>query len=160
MRDVAEEASVALGTVYRYFVSKEHLFAAVLMEWSESLQDRVQKRTLRGETPAERLDDMMSKVLRAFERWPQFFGVIMLLEITGDEYAHEQYTEFAARTTGTFAEALEGLDPELTEDVLQVVNAILAQVLRLWTQGLITMKDARRRMSRAIELVLTPTPPC
>src|SRR3989442_1439301 len=30
VKDVAERANVALGTLYRYFSSKEHLFAEVL----------------------------------------------------------------------------------------------------------------------------------
>jgi AcrR family transcriptional regulator len=34
MRDVAERAGVALGTIYRYFSSKEHLYAAALLAWS------------------------------------------------------------------------------------------------------------------------------
>src|ERR1700758_5304768 len=34
MRDVATEAGVALATVYRYFTSKEHLYAAALLEWA------------------------------------------------------------------------------------------------------------------------------
>src|SRR5919108_352324 len=34
MRDVAERADVALGTLYRYFSSKEHLYAAALVAWS------------------------------------------------------------------------------------------------------------------------------
>src|SRR5579859_858711 len=34
MRDVAQEAGVALATVYRYFTSKEHLYAAALLDWA------------------------------------------------------------------------------------------------------------------------------
>src|SRR6478609_2965544 len=34
MRDVAREAGVALATIYRYFTSKEHLYAAALLEWA------------------------------------------------------------------------------------------------------------------------------
>src|SRR5689334_5006129 len=33
VRDVAARADVALSTVYRYFASKEHLFAAVFLAW-------------------------------------------------------------------------------------------------------------------------------
>jgi AcrR family transcriptional regulator len=33
MRDVAAEAEVALGTIYRYFSSKDHLLAAALVAW-------------------------------------------------------------------------------------------------------------------------------
>ena len=34
MRDVAERADVALGTIYRYFASKDQLLAAALVEWA------------------------------------------------------------------------------------------------------------------------------
>ncbi|MDQ1454884.1 MAG: TetR/AcrR family transcriptional regulator, cholesterol catabolism regulator, partial [Actinomycetota bacterium] len=34
VKDVAEEANVALGTLYHYFSSKEHLFAEVLVRWA------------------------------------------------------------------------------------------------------------------------------
>src|SRR3954470_4765519 len=36
MRDVAGEAGVALATVYRYFTSKEHLYAAALLDWASN----------------------------------------------------------------------------------------------------------------------------
>ena len=32
MRDVAQRAGVALGTIYRYFSSKDHLLAAAMVE--------------------------------------------------------------------------------------------------------------------------------
>ena len=34
IRDVAEQADVALGTLYRYFPSKQQLYAEVLVTWS------------------------------------------------------------------------------------------------------------------------------
>ena len=37
MRDVAARADVAMGTVYRYFTSKDHLLAAALVHWVEQL---------------------------------------------------------------------------------------------------------------------------
>jgi AcrR family transcriptional regulator len=37
MRDVAARADVAMGTVYRYFTSKDHLLAATLVHWVEQL---------------------------------------------------------------------------------------------------------------------------
>ena len=38
MKDIADRAGVALGTVYRYFSSKDHLVAAALVRWAESLE--------------------------------------------------------------------------------------------------------------------------
>lgn len=159
MRDVAEAAEVALGTVYRYFASKEHLFAAVLMEWSDMLQNRVQRRPLVGATPGERLDDMMTRVLNSFERWPQFFGVVMHLESTPDVYAREEYSRFGQKTTGTWKEALAGLDADDADAIMSVMAAVLSAVVRSWTLGLIPMAEARRRMTRSIDLIFSAPPP-
>ena len=48
MRDVAALADVAMGTVYRYFTSKDHLLAAALVHWVEQLDSAV------GPTPCSR----------------------------------------------------------------------------------------------------------
>src|SRR5258706_2200298 len=57
MRDVAASAGVALGTVYRYFSSKDHLLAAALLEWARGLEGNLgAARALpTGETAADRL---------------------------------------------------------------------------------------------------------
>ena len=48
MRDVAASADVALGTIYRYFSSKDALLAAAMVEWMEDLERRVTQRAPRG----------------------------------------------------------------------------------------------------------------
>lgn len=158
MRDVAEEAGVSLGTVYRYFASKEHLFAAVIVVWSDSLKVRVQRRPLVGDGPSEMLDDLMGRVLTAFERMPQFIRLIVILESTPDRHARATYTEFSEHTTGTFHQALESLDPDEASAVLDVVKAVLWTTLRQWSLGGITMKQARQRMSRGIGVIFSPPP--
>lgn len=158
MRDVAESADVAIGTVYRYFASKEHLFAAVLVEWSGMLESRVQRQPLRGDDPAARLKDMMGRVLNSFERWPQFFAVVMVLESTPDVHARELYGRFSSSTTETFREALEGLSQVSSVAVMQVTNAMLSQLVRNWILGLIPMSEARARMEGSIDLIFSPPP--
>src|SRR5262249_46234218 len=44
MRDIADRAGVALATVYRYFSSKDHLYAAAIVEWSSAFFKRVHAR--------------------------------------------------------------------------------------------------------------------
>lgn len=158
MRDIAEEADVALGTVYRYFASKEHLFAAVLVVWSDALHQRVQRRPLVGDTPVEMLDDLMGRVLNAFDRFPQFLRLIIVLENTPDPYARALHAEFSARTSDTFLEPLAPLHPDDARDVTDVVKAVLWSLLRSWSHGGITMREARQRMTRAINLVFSPPP--
>ena len=51
MRDVASTAGVALGTIYRYFASKDHLLAAAMVEWAVDLEARGADQPSNGTTP-------------------------------------------------------------------------------------------------------------
>src|SRR3954469_13251833 len=86
MRDVAQQAGVALATIYRYFTSKEHLYAAALVEWSAEFPTHAGTRP-RGETPEERLRALMRRAARAFERYPQMMRAEITLETSHDPNA-------------------------------------------------------------------------
>ena len=60
VRDVAEEANVALGTLYHYFSSKEHLFAEVLVRWAGTLRTNISRHPLRGSNDALNAGDLAS----------------------------------------------------------------------------------------------------
>jgi AcrR family transcriptional regulator len=158
VREVAEAADVALGTVYRYFASKEHLFAAVMVEWGASLNKRLSKDPLTGDDVASRLTDLMLRIIAAFERRPQFFRLMVVMESTPDEHARELYEEFRSRASQTVHGPLGVLDPEDARAVLEVVNAVLSSVLRTWVMGTLPMSEVRRRMARSIELIFSAPP--
>jgi AcrR family transcriptional regulator len=49
MRSVAENADVALGTLYRYFPSKIHLLVSALAREFEQAQEKLDRKPLPGE---------------------------------------------------------------------------------------------------------------
>ena len=55
MRDVADRADVALGTLYRYFPSKVHLLVALMHHETRGLTDRLERRPVEGATAADRV---------------------------------------------------------------------------------------------------------
>src|SRR5690606_28450816 len=61
MRAVAASAGVALGTIYRYFSSKDHLLAAAMVEWVHDLERRVGQKPPKGDTAADRVRDVLSR---------------------------------------------------------------------------------------------------
>src|SRR5580698_9395514 len=73
MRDVAARADVAMGTVYRYFTSKDHLLAAAhgpqgAVEHPDDPRRRrlaLAKQPAQGETAAERVIEVLDRALRA-----------------------------------------------------------------------------------------------
>ena len=41
MKEIADRSNVALGTIYRYFSSKDHVLAAALVEWTRGLEQKI-----------------------------------------------------------------------------------------------------------------------
>src|SRR6202161_654896 len=76
MRDVAARADVAMGTVYRYFSSKDHLLAATLVHWVEQLDARLDQQPARGDLPADRVLDILDRALRAMARQPKLVAAV------------------------------------------------------------------------------------
>jgi TetR/AcrR family transcriptional regulator, cholesterol catabolism regulator len=68
MRAVAERADVALGTLYRYFPSKIHLLVSALAREFERYQERLDRRPIPGETPADRVMYVLGRTTRSMER--------------------------------------------------------------------------------------------
>jgi AcrR family transcriptional regulator len=70
MRDVAAAADVALGTVYRYFSSKERLLLEAMAEQQADLRAHLQDHPVAGDTPAERVSNVLRRANRALKRHP------------------------------------------------------------------------------------------
>jgi TetR/AcrR family transcriptional regulator, cholesterol catabolism regulator len=71
MRDVATEANVALGTVYRYFTSKERLLLEAMVEQIETLAVRVDSRPPVGSTSSARVLDVLTRANASLQRHPE-----------------------------------------------------------------------------------------
>jgi TetR/AcrR family transcriptional regulator, cholesterol catabolism regulator len=68
MREVAELAGVALGTLYRYFPSKVHLLSAAMVRQLEALRDQLLCEQPEGADAYERLVAVMNRLVGALER--------------------------------------------------------------------------------------------
>jgi AcrR family transcriptional regulator len=153
MKDVAAEAGVALGTVYRYFQSKDHLFAEVLAAWGSHLRTNVERKPLRGDTNAERLTDVLHRSMRAFQGWPQLARVVMALETSEDPFTREIFARNMARNTDVYVEAVRGLPPEVTRDLVWVAASVFDLQLRQWVVGAQSIAEVYDRIRRAVWLI-------
>lgn len=87
MRDVATTAGVALGTIYRYFSSKDHLLAAAMVEWVNDLERRVGQRPPKGDTIADRVMDVLRRATRAMEKEPKLSEAVVTALMSPDRGA-------------------------------------------------------------------------
>lgn len=69
MHEVAAEAGVAIGTLYRYFPSKQHLFAGVLARNVAALSSGESPSTAQG--PAVAVAEFMTAACRSMLRRPR-----------------------------------------------------------------------------------------
>ncbi|ANE81054.1 hypothetical protein A7U43_18755 [Mycobacterium adipatum] len=130
MRDVADAADVALGTLYRYFSSKEHVYAAVLMDWAQP----VFAPAVADTGPAERrVREKVRGIIATFERRPGFFKVCMLLQNTADANAAALMEDFAAIALRALSADFASLgDQESADTAIMlwgIVNTMLSGAL-------------------------------
>ena len=113
---MAEEADVALGTLYHYFSSKEHLFAEVLVKWAATLRSSLTRHPPQGETPREKLTEALHRSVRAFQHQPQLARLIASLELSSDPFATEILERLDQTTTSVYMELLEVWSPAGQDD--------------------------------------------
>ena len=77
MRDVATTAGVALGTIYRYFSSKDHLLAASMVDWSQELRERVEAQPPVEGTAADRVVAVIRGVTSGMEQHPKLAAAVV-----------------------------------------------------------------------------------
>ena len=153
MRDVAQEAGVAVATVYRYFTSKEHLYAAALLDWATTFPAVGQSKGAGQRSDEDRLRALMRRAVRAFERYPQMMRAEIVVESSTDPNARALFDQFAARNVGALTSALSSTDPETAAGIVETTNSVLATRLRSWALGRITISEVDRSVQRTIDLI-------
>jgi AcrR family transcriptional regulator len=125
VRDVARAAEVAVGTVSRHFTSKEHLFAAVLAEWSVAMARDLDARPLVGSSPPDRLPEMYHRAIDGYERRPGIYRAQLALLATRDPHAEEMSRRNLELARSGILEACAGLADDDALAVSAVMNAVL-----------------------------------
>jgi AcrR family transcriptional regulator len=75
-RDVATQADVALGTVYKNFTSKDHLLAEGLLEWFAEFDEQLSRQPIRGRTVTTRLIELYERMAIRASREPELYEAL------------------------------------------------------------------------------------
>jgi AcrR family transcriptional regulator len=136
MRDVATTADVALGTIYRYFASKDHLLAATLVEWTRDLQARVLQRPARGSSPADRVVDVLHRATRSLERNPMLTAALITAVSAPDPAIKECQREVNDIMVEVLSGAMaDDVPDELKAGVCRVMSHVWFSSLVGWVNG-------------------------
>jgi TetR/AcrR family transcriptional regulator, cholesterol catabolism regulator len=132
MREVATRSGVARATLYRYFSSKDHLLAEVMIDLNLDLREELRMQPPVGPTLAERVTDAFARVIGALLREPNLLSASLRAYFSQDPAVRALGPEI--RSMGSmFLEAGLG-DAEVPEraDIARVLGAVsFAMVLSL-----------------------------
>ena len=84
MREVASRAGVALGTLYRYFPSKEHLLVSLMLDQVRGLADRLAVRPPEGADSVDRVSDVLRRANRALQAQPEVTTAMIRALVSGN----------------------------------------------------------------------------
>lgn len=147
MRDVAARSGVALGTVYRYFSSKERLLAAALEDWQKRLTRRVMAAAgAADKDPLAGILDYLQRAQRAFHRNPRMTA-LMLQAMTSTEPEAKAAIDHMGRTNAEmFDRLLKGIPAEQIPDLSFGLNAALTSALTAVLTDAMTLDESLARV--------------
>ena len=155
MRTVAERADVALGTLYRYFPSKIHLLVAALTEEFERMQEKLDRKPIPGETPAERMLYVLSRVTRTMQRDPMLTEAMTRAFMFADPSAATEVNTVARQMVRMFTKAMHDSEPSADDiAIARVIGDVWLSNLVAWVTRRATTDDVASRLELAARLLL------
>lgn len=138
LRDIADLANVALGTVYKRFASKEAILVAAMAHEGERLLKSMSAGIAPGETPSERATAFYSSATRAFVNRPKLARAMLRAIAAGDEMS-QRVASLHALTTGLLIAAIEGSSPEQwrAENTAESTREIASILQQVWFASLV-----------------------
>jgi AcrR family transcriptional regulator len=135
-RDVASQAGVALGTLYKSFRGKEDILSAALDRGTTELERRMRHRPVRGDSPAERLGSLFDTLTWAILDKPNYARAVLRAMTSGDEVAGHVVAH-QSKVTRMVLAALRGrsLDDEEPPTPDELTVALLLQ--QIWFAALV-----------------------
>jgi AcrR family transcriptional regulator len=160
LRDVASQAGVALGTLYRHFRSKEDLLMAALSHEVEELRLWMTKNPPQGATPLDRLTAYFGVATRSLCRKPKLARAVLRSAASGEPELTEKLTQFTLVLEGMIVAALHGesldsVEPTDQDWILaEILHAVWFAALIAWVGGQHGQSDVTDRVVRAAEFVI------
>ena len=156
MHDVARDAGVAIATLYRYFPSKTHLFAAVMAAQVDRL-DEMTPAPRPEESPVDAVYEMLADASRQLLRRPLLANAMIqsnnasnAAQVTDAGRIDERFRQIILRMLGI--EEPTAQDVALVRLLEQCWYGILASALN----GRMLMPDVESDLKMACELLLAP----
>ena len=155
MRTVAERAEVALGTLYRYFPSKIHLLVSALALELEQIQEKLERKPIPGDTPHERMQFVLARVIRSMQREPLFAEAMTRAFMFADPSASAEVNAVARLMEEMFTRAMHDGEPTADDRAkARVIGDVWLSNLVAWVTRRASANDVINHLELATRLLL------
>ncbi|MFE4500929.1 TetR/AcrR family transcriptional regulator [Rhodococcus sp. NPDC056743] len=155
IRDVAERSGVSLGTVYRYFTSKEHLYAAVMADWSASDPIKKSGKLDVSLPPDERIRSRLHYSVNRLHEFPTFLRLQSVLRQSADPIVLGLFLGFSDQAVRSYQEVLFDLDPDDTADIIRITTSMLTHEMELFGLGRRDIGEVHRLVDRLVDMIFS-----
>jgi AcrR family transcriptional regulator len=167
LRDVAEVSEVALGTLYKYFHSKEDILLFALTEELEKLEMALSTHPVDGTSPLARVTRFFERATRGMTYRPRFARAMLRAMASGDVQVASKVAGFHSRMTRLIVAALRGKPVDLSREldattsterereVAFILQNVWFAALIGWAGGLHPTRDVAGRVRTAAALMHT-----
>jgi len=167
LRDVAERSDVALGTLYKYFRSKEDILLFALNEEVDRHENALVTRPETGGTPCQRTVDFFRRSTRALARRPQLARAMVRAMASGETDTVMKLASLQLRIARLVTATLRGEAPDLeapldqpsgtpTEQAIaQILMNVWFSSLVGWAAGLHPERTVTEHVRTAADLVVS-----
>ncbi len=154
MRAVADRAGVALGTVYRYFPSKNHLLVMGMLIAFEGMRARLEQAEIPGDTPSERILFILQKNTTVLERDHPRYEAMVRAYMFADASASAELDAIGALMGQMFGKAIGAAELSPVQlNAVRVIGDVWMSTLVSWVAGRMSAEDVLEHLASAVRLV-------
>ena len=158
MRAVAEQADVALGTLYRYFPSKIHLLVSALQREFERTETLLRDKPVDGDTTAERVINVLKRTTRGMQSDPKLTEALTRAFMFADSSVQAEIHQVGMLLTSMLTRVMrpEGHDELTDEDIAiaKVIGDVWLSALVGWVTGRNSAAETGQQIEVAVKLLL------
>jgi TetR/AcrR family transcriptional regulator, cholesterol catabolism regulator len=155
MRTVAEQANVALGTLYRYFPSKIHLLVSALVREFERTQLKLDRATIPGDTPYERMLFVLGRITKSMQRDPMLTEAMTRAFMFADPSAAAEVNTVARLMERTLTRAIHEGEPTADDvAIARIIGDVWLSNLVAWVTRRASADDVSNHLELAARLLL------
>ncbi len=154
-RDVAAQAGVALGTLYKSFRGKEDILSAALERETDTLERRLEKKPTRGDSPTERVVSLFQTLTRAMCRKPNYARAVLRAMASGEPEVAANVVAYQTQVNRMIVGALRGSEATADEPASPDEVMIALMLQQIWFAALVGWSAKLHGQPQVVEQVHT-----